>query len=253
VSLPVLWASGNHEPSTTPPFDAARFADPATEWEVEIGFGKGRYLRRAAAERSDRQFLGVEMVSEYFRDVARLARRDRLDNLTVVRAEALYLLAAVLPRGFARAAHVYFPDPWPKTRHRRRRLFDPTTVDLVVGLLRPGATLFFATDFVRYGEVVRELLESYPGLDVERRETDWSDGPRTNYEAKYVREGRSFVRLTATRRAVGIAPHPRGERELAMAHGWDGSDGSDDSDGSDRADFDAADLAVGVQDPRTEE
>jgi tRNA (guanine-N7-)-methyltransferase len=219
VTLPIFWASGTHQPSTTPPFDPARLADSTTSWEVEIGFGKGRYLRRAAAAHGDRQYLGIEMVGEYFREVARLAHRDGLANLTVVRAEALYLLAAVLPRGFASAAHVYFPDPWPKTRHRRRRLFDPTTVDLVVGLLRPGATLFFATDFVRYGEVVRELLESYPGLDVERHETDWSDGPRTNYEAKYLREGRSFVRLTATVRGAVTSPHPRGERDLAVAVG----------------------------------
>lgn len=217
MTVPILWASGAVEASAAVPFAPADLTRPGADWEVEVGFGKGRYLRNAARDRPSVNFLGVELVGEYFREVARLARRDRLANLVVVRAEALYLLAAVLPRGFASAVHVYFPDPWPKARHRRRRLFDATSVDLVVGLLKPGATLFFATDFVSYGEDVRALLESYPGLRVERRVADWDDGPRTNYEAKYVREGRSFVRLTATRVPMDMPPHPRGERELAVA------------------------------------
>ena len=217
MTVPILWASGLAEAGPRPPFDPGDLTLDDANWEVEVGFGKGRFLRRSALGRPGVNFLGIEIVGEYFREVARLARRDRLSNLVVVRAEALYLLAAVLPRAFANAVHVYFPDPWPKARHQRRRLFDATTVDLVVGLLKPGATLFFATDFMTYGETVEALLESYPGLRVERRGSDWEDGPRTNYEAKYVREGRTFVRLTATRVPARMSPHPRGERELAVA------------------------------------
>ena len=237
MTVPVRWSVGGAEVcSSFPSFPSFQSLldrnDRASDWEIEIGFGKGRYLRRASRERPGTRFLGIERVGEYFHRLVRFARRDSLSNLVVVQAEALYLLAALLPRESARAVHVYFPDPWPKSRHQRRRLFDEESVDLVVGLLAPGATLFFATDFVSYGESVERLLRGYPGLAVERRTGDWPDGARTNYEAKYQREGRSFVRLIATR-ATGASgatpwsggPHPGGERSLASAYRADPAGG----------------------------
>lgn len=166
-------------------------------WEVEIGFGKGRYLLRRCLEHPERRFLGIEQVAEYHRLFVGRARRRGVRNWLALRGEALYLLASVLPRGFAAAVHVYFPDPWPKSRHHKRRLFDPETVDLVIGLLAAEGRLYFATDFLDYGELVAELLAGYPGLAVARRDGPWDDGPRTNYEAKYAAEGRPILRLEA--------------------------------------------------------
>lgn len=195
------------------PVDLERLVPGPGPWEVEIGFGKGRFLLRRAAERGERRFLGVELASEYFRLVARRLRRRALANVALLEGEAQYLLGAVLPRGFAERVHVYFPDPWPKSRHQRRRLFSPTSVDLVLGLLAPGGSLDFATDFLTYGEEVRQLLESYPGARVEVLGAGWPEGPRTNYEAKYVQEGRPILRLTVRlERANG--PHPAGLRAL---------------------------------------
>lgn len=185
-------------------------------WEVEIGFGKGRFLLARAAARPERRYLGIEVAGEYFRLAARRARSRALGNVALMHGEALYLLAAVLPRGFAGELHVYFPDPWPKSRHLRRRLFSPASVDLVLGALAPGGRLWFATDFLDYGAEVEEILRSHPALEVERIEPGWPEGPRTNYEAKYVAEGRPILRLGATLlRAPEL--HPRGEAELLAA------------------------------------
>jgi tRNA (guanine-N7-)-methyltransferase len=189
--------------------DLADWAPAAGPWEVEVGFGKGRFLLARAAASPTRRFLGIEVAAEYYRRVARAACRLGLENLVLVRGEALFLFAAVLPRGFAETVHVYFPDPWPKSRHHKRRLFDPESVDLVVGLLRPGGRLCFATDHLGYGEEVAELLGSFPGLRVERLAA-WPEGARTHYEAKYVVEGRPILRLTATLVAAPAALHPRG-------------------------------------------
>lgn len=167
------------------------------EWEVEIGFGKGRYLLRRCQEDPDRRFLGMEIAGEYHGIFVDRARRRGLTNWIALRGDALYFLGAVLPKGFASVVHVYFPDPWPKSRHHKRRLFDPQTVDLVLGLLRPGGRLFFATDFLEYGEIVMEILEAHPALRVTRRERPWDEGPRTNYEAKYIVEGRPILRAEA--------------------------------------------------------
>lgn len=179
-------------------------------WELEIGFGKGRYLIRRAREEPGGRFLGVEVAGQYFRILVERARKRGLSNLLAIKGEALYLLSAVLPRGFARAVHVYHPDPWPKARHQKRRLFDPETVDLVLGALAPGGTLYFATDHLDYGALVREILEAHPAVDVRDHPGPWPDGPRTNYEAKYVAEGREILRLTAVAGSEPAPLHPAG-------------------------------------------
>ncbi len=197
------------------PLPLAEWLPGRVSWEVELGFGKGRYLLRRAAAAPDGGFVGVEMASRYYRLVRRRMRRRGIDNLVLLRGEALYLLASFLPRGFASAVHVYFPDPWPKSRHQKRRLFDADTVDLVLGLLAPGGRLFFATDYAEYGERVGELLAAYPGLEL-GRPAGWPDGPRTNYELKYERQGRPIVRLEAIAGRPG-GLHPDGRREVVAA------------------------------------
>lgn len=185
-------------------------------WEVEIGFGKGRYLLESAAASPEKRFLGIEVVSKYYRLCRRRAVNRGLDNLMVARGEALYMLSAMLPQAFASRLHVYFPDPWPKARHHKRRLFDPETVDLVLGLLRPGGELCFATDFLEYGESVVDILQDFPGLEVQRHEGPWPDGARTNYEAKYMREGRPVLRLRARLQPTPEPLHPDGKNGIVI-------------------------------------
>jgi tRNA (guanine-N7-)-methyltransferase len=223
VRLDALFAASSRETALrrlSAPFDPDAFlrgddvapTDATLEkgdWEVEIGFGKGRYLLDRAAAHPERRFLGIEVASKYFRICRDRIKRRGLSNAVVVRGEALYLLTSVLPAGFASVVHVYFPDPWPKERHHKRRLFEPETVDLVVGLLRPGGELAFATDHVEYGELVSEILAGYPALAVERRLEPWDDGPRTHYESKYMVEGRPILRLRAVRTEADLL-HPQG-------------------------------------------
>ena len=217
------------------------------DWEVELGFGKGRFLVASAAADASRPFLGVEMVSKYFRLAARRAASRRLSNVVLLRGEALYLIATLLPAGMARTVHVYFPDPWPKSRHHRRRLLDPRTVDLVLALLDPQeGRLFFATDHLEYGEAVAETLALHPAVAMERVEGAWPEGPRTNYEAKFEREGRPIVRLVARLRGDGRASllHPAGRDDLLVG-----------PDGGRRASpgvFQAASGGSGSEDPRTQ-
>jgi tRNA (guanine-N7-)-methyltransferase len=199
------------------PMDLDRLLPGQGAWEVEIGFGKGRYLLASAAAHPETRFLGIEVAPKYFRLAERRAVRRRLTNVLLAQGEALFMLCAVLPPGFARVVHVYFPDPWPKDRHHKRRLFDRETVDLVLRLLSPGGVLSFATDFQEYGEEVTKLLESHPGLEVEAL-PEWPGGPRTNYEVKYEAEGRPIIRLEA--RLVAAAEsllHPGGARAVMAA------------------------------------
>lgn len=222
MRLPAVFAAGAEETELADlelPLGLDRLVAGRGPWEVELGFGKGRFLLAQARQSPERRFLGVELASRYYRLARRRARHQALDNLLLVRGEALFLLAAVLPRAFAATLHVYFPDPWPKSRHTKRRLFDPETVDLVLGILRPGGELYFATDFLDYGERVAEILRGFPGLTVETRADPWPEGPRTNYEAKYVREGRPILRLCGRLAAAAgeLCLHPQGADGIVAA------------------------------------
>lgn len=211
MTRPLLFAAGGSDAEWTlssagAPVELDRLVPPPvagtgaerSPWELEIGFGKGRYLLRRAEESPERRFLGIEIAGQYFRIMVDRARRRGLGNVLGLQGEALYALSTALPRAFADVVHVYHPDPWPKARHHKRRLFDPETVDLVLGAVRPGGTLCFATDHLEYGEVVVEILERHPAVSLRRLDGPWPDGPRTNYEAKYVEEGRPILRVVVT-------------------------------------------------------
>lgn len=189
-------------------------------WELEIGFGKGRYLLRRAQQDPDVRLLGIELVSQYFRLAADRAHRKGLDDLVLMQGEALFILATWLPRAFAKRVHVYFPDPWPKAKHHRRRLFAEETLDLLLDALVPTGELVFASDHQKYAARVLEVLEGHPGLELEHLHDVWPDGPRTNYEAKYVEEGRPITRVIV-RKKPGVDGegliHPVGRDGLLVA------------------------------------
>lgn len=202
-------------------------------WEVEIGFGKGRYLFERCRNEPGRRFLGIEIAGQYLREWVRKSRKLGLQNFLVLHGDALALLATSLPTGFADVVHIYFPDPWWKTKHKKRRLLDPETVDLVLRLLAPGGKLSFATDFLEYGEKVVKILSGVPGLEI-RRIAEWPEGPRTHYEEKFVAEGRPIVRLEAWfAEGAGVALHPLGEKRVLAAVRGFGNDVEKDEEDDD--------------------
>jgi len=236
VRPPVLLATHDRErllSDLTLPFDPGALVPGDGAWEVEIGFGKGRYLLRRALAEPGARFLGIELAEQYFGVLVARARRRGAKNLLAIRGEAQTVLSAVLPRGFARAVHVYFPDPWPKVRHERRRLFDVASVDLVLGLLAPGGTLWFATDYLAYGEAVEALLRGHPAATVRRHAGPWPEGARTNYEAKYEVEGRPILRLEVTwAGGEGLAAlHPDGRQRVLAAYRADEAAAAPEAEG----------------------
>ena len=161
--------------------------------EVEIGFGKGRYLIHAAQARPEADFLGREWALPFVRLVRYRIYRRRIRNVKLVRADALDILGQRIPAGSVRAMHVLFPDPWPKKRHHKRRLVSPGFAQMVVRVLEPGGAINVATDHAGYAEVIEPTLDAAQGL--ERLPGFGLDGDLaelTNYGTKYAREGRSF-------------------------------------------------------------
>lgn len=192
---------------------------PRSPLEVEIGFGKGRYLLAQAERHPTRRYLGIESARAYWRIAKRRAERRGLSNAILVCGEALYAAAVCLAPECAQAVHVYFPDPWPKSRHQKRRLVDFGTADVFLELLAPGGRLYFATDHLEYALSVAQVLERHTAVSVEELRGAWPEGPRTNYEVKYMAEGRPIVRLVATRRQQTRLPMLQPEAVTSVAVG----------------------------------
>ncbi|MFQ5767162.1 MAG: tRNA (guanosine(46)-N7)-methyltransferase TrmB, partial [Acidobacteriota bacterium] len=117
--------------------------------ELEIGCGKGRFLIHSALTLPTRDFLGIERAHRFYRVALARTEKRGLQNLKLVRGDARELLANI-PASSLRAVHVLFPDPWPKRRHRKRRLFREEFVQGVVRVLAEGGFLNLATDHTEY-------------------------------------------------------------------------------------------------------
>jgi tRNA (guanine-N7-)-methyltransferase len=146
------------------PWNPAELFGRAAPLEIEVGSGKGLFLAAASAAQPDRNFLGVEIAAKYARyAAARLARRE-LTNAMLVHGDAQRLFSELVPDECLAAVHVYFPDPWWKARHKKRRVMNEAFVREVERTLTPGGTLHFWTDVEEYFATTLELLAASTGL-----------------------------------------------------------------------------------------
>lgn len=146
------------------PWDgAALFARPAP-LEIEVGSGKGMFMVTASGERPQHNFLGCEIARNYARlTAARLARAGRT-NAVMLQGDALHLFHEILPDACAAAVHVYFPDPWWKKRHRKRRVMKPEFLADIARVLEPAASLHFWTDVEEYFVTTLAMIAEVAGL-----------------------------------------------------------------------------------------
>lgn len=181
------------------------FSCPVDSVEVEIGTGKGMFLRREAADRPDVGFLGVEKATKFFRICAERIARDGRPNMRLVRADAFDLLARWVPVGSIAALHIYFPDPWPKKRHAKRRLLSPALFDLSARAIASKGVLAVATDVEHYFAEAAAILDAHPSFARAAVTDADRDRVATNYALKYAREGRA-LHFGRWRRNVSEAP-----------------------------------------------
>lgn len=167
--------------------------------EVEIGAGKGRFLIEWAAAHPEIGLIGVEQARKYM-DLAGLrAVRRGLANVRVVHTTAEDLLFRCLGPDSLAGLHVYFPDPWPKKRHHKRRFFRPANTARAAQVLRPGGLFRIKTDHAGYAEVIAEVMRATPGLVEVDVEDAFRDIPATSFEVKYEQENRRVHRFAFRR------------------------------------------------------
>lgn len=172
--------------------------------EVEVGFGKGLFLLTAAQQQPATNFLGIEIERKYQLFTAtRIAKRG-LRNVRLARADARLFLRDMLADESVAAVHVYFPDPWWKKRHHKRRVFTAAFAAECARVLQRGGRLHIATDVAEYFGLMTELLDALPRL----RRLPLTSEPApagdylTNFERKASQEGRPVQRAEYERVSV---------------------------------------------------
>ncbi|MEU3732840.1 tRNA (guanosine(46)-N7)-methyltransferase TrmB [Streptomyces sp. NPDC033538] len=143
---------------------------------LEIGFGMGEATAQMAAADQDTNILAVDVHTPGQGNLLGLAEQNELPNIRVANGDAIILLREMLAPDSLAGLRVYFPDPWPKTRHHKRRLIQPEFLDLAATRLAPGAVVHCATDWEPYAEQMLEVLTAHP--DFENTVADGGFAPR---------------------------------------------------------------------------
>ena len=159
--------------------------------QIELGIGKGRFILDAAERLPEVNFIGVEWAAKYLRIARHRAGRRQLANIRFAHTDAREFVEFFVPAASVQAYHIYFPDPWPKKRHHKRRLINGAFLREVERTLETGGQLWLATDFADYFEVMLEVLDTSSVLD--EINVEWL-GARTNYEDKYLALGKPIYR-----------------------------------------------------------
>jgi len=149
-------------PSIVERIDLANLFSTPQPLEVELGSGDSSFLAEYARQNAGHNFIGVERLLGRIRKLDRKGRRAGLTNLRGVRIESAYFLEYLLPPHSAVALHIYFPDPWPKRKHRRNRLINERFPALAQQALAPGGTVYLRTDDQDYSEQMLAVFAAAP-------------------------------------------------------------------------------------------
>ena len=158
---------------------------------LEIGFGMGETTARIAASLPEHDFLGLEVHAPGVGALLKLLDEGDLTNVRVLRHDAVEVVRDMIAPGSLAGIHIFFPDPWPKARHHKRRLVQPAFVSLLASRLSTGGYLHCATDWEEYGQQMLEVLRAEPLLE------NTADGfapkpayrPLTKFENRGIRLG----------------------------------------------------------------
>jgi len=184
------------------PLDAAAVFGRQAPLVLEIGFGMGAATAEIAAGRPDTDFIGVEVHTPGVGALLKRIGEQGLGNLRIVQHDAVQVLEQMIAPATLAGVHIFFPDPWHKKKHNKRRLIQPPLVQLLASRLALGGTLHCATDWQPYAEQMLEVLSAEPAL------TNTAQGyapkpdyrPLTKFEARGLRLGHGVWDLVFTRR-----------------------------------------------------
>ncbi len=180
---------------------------------LEIGFGMGDTTAEIAATHPECDFLGVEVHTPGIGALLKMIESRALRNVRIIEYDALAVLDKQIPDQALTGVHIFFPDPWPKVRHHKRRLLQKHFVTLLARKLRPGGYLHVATDWSDYAAQITEVVDSTPELAMPQAETTQQAGalpviagaaarPMTKFEQRGLRLGHRITDILRVRRTT---------------------------------------------------
>jgi len=169
---------------------------------IEIGSGKGTFLLNQARTMPGDNFLGIEWARKYYRYAVDRIGRWGLTNVRIIRTDAAVFIAEFVPDNCVDCFHIYFPDPWPKKRHHKRRFVCPANLEHLIRCLKSDGQLRITTDYADYFEQIKmvlaarsDILEEIDFLSAAGAERgEWVG---TNFERKYLKDNRPIYALAA--------------------------------------------------------
>lgn len=168
------------------PLDYPQIFGNTNDVVVEIGFGMGKATALIAEANPEINYLGLEVHRPGVGKLLGEIRRRNLENISIIQHDALEVLETMVPDSSVAAFHIFFPDPWQKKKHHKRRLVQRPLTDLLARKLVPGGYLYMATDWEPYAEFALEQLEQTPGLKNKYQgfapHQEWR--PETRFEEK---------------------------------------------------------------------
>ena len=171
------------------PLDLVTLYGRDAEVVLEIGYGNGDTLVEMAAANPEQNFLGVEVHEPGVGHCLIAAEQRGITNLRLIMHDAIEVLSEQIPDGSLARINLYFPDPWPKKRHHKRRLIQPAFLELAARKLRPEGQLFIATDWANYAEHIDDTLEASDRFRVDLTREHAGDAPIDRPVTKFERRG----------------------------------------------------------------
>ena len=175
-------------PSIVQPLALTELFPKSQPLEVELGCGDASFLVEYARRNPGRNFIGIERLLGRIQKLDRKGRRAALTNLRGVRIESSYFLQYLLPPHAASALHIYFPDPWPKKKHRRHRLINENFPALARAALAPGGAVFLRTDDADYFQQMNEVFAASKEFQKMETRDDLAD-VLTDFERDFNAQG----------------------------------------------------------------
>jgi tRNA (guanine-N7-)-methyltransferase len=188
-----------HRPNIMERLDFAALFSKSQPVELELGAGDGGFIIQYASLHPERNFVAVERLLGRLRKIDRKGRRADLTNLLGIRLEAGYLLKWMISPGSLSAVHVYFPDPWPKRRHWKRRLIEAEFVESVAAGLMTQGTIHARTDHAGYFEQIAGVFDASSAFVRAETSADLLSVV-TDFETEFHQEGKPTLHGTWRRR-----------------------------------------------------
>ncbi len=171
------------------PLDVDAVFGRAAPRVLEIGFGNGDSLVELAASHPDLDFIGVEVHEPGVGHCLLGIESTGIENLRIIMHDALDVLGQQIPEESLARVNLYFPDPWPKKRHHKRRIVNEAFLELVASRLAPGSALHIATDWENYAEHIDDVLAASPLFTVDERRVHTGDKPLDRPQTKFEQRG----------------------------------------------------------------